>query len=108
MLDLSAAFDVVNTNLLLGKLDQYGFHEHVVSWFRSYPQGSSKIFNVSCKSCGGICCFANDSTLSVSNKDPVQLQEDINIRYKVISAYMAMNKLFLNSDKTHLLIMTSK
>ena len=65
-------------------------------------------YNVHCKPCGEICCFADDSTLSVSSSDPVLLQQDINNKYQMVSNYMAMNKLFLNSDKTHLMIMTSQ
>ena len=35
------------------------------------------------------------------------LQDCINTKFKIIADYMSRNKLFLNSDKTHLLIMTS-
>ena len=162
MLDLSAAFDVVDPGILLEKLRLYGFQENSVGWVQSYlsnrnqqvyidgalsdpqevnigvPQGSilgpllytiytndlpecvhnhepvppqpqeiTSMYNMDCQPCGSICCFADDSTLSVSDKDPNVLQDSINSKYKVISDYMAMNKLFLNSDKTHLLIMTS-
>ena len=163
MLDLSAAFDVVDTDILLDKLRVYGFQQCAVSWLESYlrnrhqqvyvdgvlsepkevhvgvpqgsilgpllyiiytndlpevihnhdppqpqQQGSSCSYNVNCKDCGSICCFADDSTLSISSKDPALFQEDINSKYKVISDYMAMNKLFLNSDKTHIMVMTSQ
>ena len=159
MLDLSAAFDVVDTTILLDKLKLYGFEENAVVWLRSYlvgrhqqvyedgalsdplevdvggsilgpllytiftnelpevvhnhdPQHSNdhaarKFFNVHCDPCGSICCFADDSTFSISDKDPVKLQHDINSKYKDIANYMAMNKLFLNSEKTHLLVITS-
>ena len=78
-------------------------HDH------SPPQTQSQnFFNVNCKDCGGVCFYADDSSLSVSNTNPELLQIDINTKYKQISDYMAMNKLFLNSDKTLLLIMTSQ
>ena len=163
MVDLSAAFDVVDPGILVEKLRIYGFQDNAVDWIQSYltnrnqrvyvdgalsdpqevnigvPQGSilgpllytiytndlpesvhnhdpvhphpqvtSTAYNVDCKPCGSICCFADDSTFSVSDKDPNVLQDSINSKFKIIADYMAMNKLFLNSDKTHLLIMTSE
>ena len=35
MLDLSAAFDVVDHQILIQKLEIYGFEEYYLSWFRS-------------------------------------------------------------------------
>ena len=49
----------------------------------------------------------DDSTLSLSHKDPQTLQGAIKNKYRVIAEYMSRNKLILNSDKTHLLIMSS-
>ena len=51
--------------------------------------------------------FADDSTFTISNKDTEQLTQDIKGKYKVIADYMSKNRLILNSDKTHLLVMTS-
>ena len=60
-----------------------------------------------CKSCGSLCLYADDSTFTLSNKDVEVLKEDINQKYQVIAQYMTKNKLILNSNKTHLLVMTS-
>ena len=164
MLDMSAAFDTVDHDILLKKMALYGFDEAVISWFRSYmtdrtqsvsiegclsqplhlecgvPQGSilgpllyilytndlpeavhghapaeeeqlaelhGDYYNIKCKGCGGICLYADDSTFSISNKNVEQLKEDLEEKYREIAQYMAKNRLILNSDKTHLLVMTS-
>ena len=60
-----------------------------------------------CNICGKLVCYADDCTYSSSHKDPIILQNKIKVGFKKISQYMTKNKLFLNSDKTHLLVMDS-
>ena len=63
--------------------------------------------NIRCKTCGKIVCYADDCTYSASDKDPKILQNKIEVNFQKISEYMTANKLFLNSDKTHLMILDS-
>ena len=60
-----------------------------------------------CQECGKIVCYADDCTYSSSGNDPIELQINIEKDFKKFSDYMTNNKLFLNSDKTHLMILTS-
>ena len=130
MLDMSAAFDVVDHTILLQKLKLYGFDPISLAWVENYlsgrsqavyidgafssykemnagvPQGSilgplfyliftndfpEIIYNcakenhvndlvTNCTGCGGICCFADDSTYSVSTnglKIPYQSRKNL-------------------------------
>ena len=157
MLDLSAAFDVVDHDILIAKLKIYGFEDRALSWLSSYlsersqmvyvdgtlseplevrtgvPQGSvlgpllyilftndlpesvhnhlptdDIFYNINCDECGHICCFADDSTLTVSHHNVVVLEEKIAEKYQCVAEFMANNRLKLNSDKTHMIIMTSE
>ena len=42
MLDMSAAFDVVNHQLLLKKLRLYGFDQNSLAWMTSYLSGRTQ------------------------------------------------------------------
>ena len=57
---------------------------------------------------GSIVCYADDSTSSLYDKDPIILKNKIDGNYQLIVEYMAMNKLELNSNKTHLLILRTR
>ena len=157
MVDMSAAFDVVDTEILLEKLKLYGFDQNVIQWTWSYlthrsqgvyidgsmssllaveagvPQGSilgpiyytiftnelpqvvheldcplhddpgASIFTIQCQECGGVCCYADDSTYTVRGQDPGILSEKLSRKYKVVADYLTDNKLKVNDDKTHLL-----
>ena len=61
-----------------------------------------------CDDCGGLCCFADDSTYSVSSRDQDTLEEKLNERYNMLAEYMTNNKLKLNDEKTHLIVMTTE
>ena len=43
----------------------------------------------------------------MSRADPTELDQLIDLKYKEVEVYMAANKLVLNSDKTHLLVMAT-
>ena len=152
-LDLSAAFDVVDHNLLLEKLKLYGFSGSTIEWMSSYllnrsqavyvdgflsnnlsinsgvPQGSilgplmyiiftnelpellhphdpptGNLFNTDCQSCGSVCCYADDSTFSVFSEDSQDICRALSEKYQIISEFMSNNKLKLNSDKTHVMV----
>ena len=149
LLDMSAAFDVVDHNLLLQKLDLYGFKEDTVTWFKSYltnrrqtvsingslskllpvssgvPQGSilgpllytlftnelPDVVGHSCdqgKSPDSVCCYADDTTLTCVNADHSKLSERLTLQYDRISEFMLDNRLKLNQDKTHLIVITTQ
>ena len=159
MIDLSAAFDVVDIGILLDKMKVYGFRESVIKWLHSYlhgrkqqvyvdgclseplsikfgvPQGSilgpllytiytndlpevihdheqnnviNSPFNLPCGTCGGICCFADDSSFSLSSANPSELEILLSNRYSSISDYMLGNRLLLNSDKTHFMVIATQ
>ena len=61
-----------------------------------------------CDKCGGLCCFADDSTYSVATKEQDGLNQKLNLKYSALSSYMNSNRLKLNDDNTHLLIMTTQ
>ena len=157
MLDMSAAFDVVDHDILLSKLKIYGFDTNALDWMKDYLSGRSQAVYIDgclskflpvdvgvpqgsilgplcyilftndlpevilqssshvhwssltthCDECGGLCCFADDSTYSVASDNQDILEEKLNQKYKILAEYMANNKLKLNDDKTHLLIMTT-
>ena len=156
MIDLSAAFDMVDHGLLLRKLELFGLDENALSWVSSYlsqryqsvsvdgclspplpvecgvPQGSilGPLFYVLftsdipdlvhdhpvdylepqsyCPECGSTVCYVDDCTYSHGDKDPAILSDTLSAQYKKISNYMAANKLVINADKTHLVVMGTK
>ena len=158
MLDMSAAFDVVDHSILLDKLKLYGFDNISLAWVKNYlsgrtqsvyidgvfssyrdvdagvPQGSilGPLFYLMftndfpetvydcpgfqhvnslathCNQCGGLCCFADDSTYSVSTSSIPMLKDKLCSSYNIMSNYLSNNKLKLNNDKTQLLLMATK
>ena len=162
MIDMSAAFDVVDIKLLLEKCKLLNFENNTLKWLSSYltgrqqavyiggflspmlsleagvPQGSilgpllytvytvdfpevvhqndcphnqeeqAFKFRTMCTECGGIVCYADDSTYTATARTTDELSNKLNTKYKVMSEYLTENRLCINSDKTHLLLMSTK
>ena len=69
---------------------------------------AGNIFNTGCHLCGTVCCYADDSTLSIFCENPQDLGRAVSDKYKLVSEFMSDNKLKLNGDKTHLMMMASE
>ena len=55
-----------------------------------------------------MCCYADDSTYTVVGSDPVELSEKLSHKYSVIADFLTLNKLKVNDEKTHLIIMSTR
>ena len=86
MVDLSAAFDMVDHNILLKKLEQFGIDSKAIAWMESYLSGRSQSVLYSrtvsctepyCHGCGGTGCYVDDSTFSLTGTDPVALSSGL-------------------------------
>ena len=51
---------------------------------------------IQCSECGGLCCYADDSTYTTSGKDPVQLSQKLSQKYSVMADFLAANRLKVN------------
>ena len=74
-------------------------HNHPVSAAQPAPY---------CHQCGGTVSYVDDSTYSLAQSDPEVLSRELSKQYQVISNYMAANKLVINDDKTHLLVLGTR
>ena len=162
MIDMSAAFDVVDNQLLLEKLKLCGFDRNSVQWIWSYltyrsqrvyiegslsghlpleagvPQGSilgpilytiftnelpqvvheencpvkdsdgATIFTLQCQECGGVCCYADDSTYTAVGSEPVELEQKFSQKYSVMAEFLTLNKLKVNDIKTYLIVISTR
>ena len=56
----------------------------------------------------GMCCYADDSTYTVTGKNPAEITEKLTLKYNVVADFLTDNKLKVNDDKTHLLVMSTR
>ena len=54
-----------------------------------------------------LCCYADDTTMTVVESDHSKLSANISEKYNQVSNYMINNRLKLNDDKTHLMVICS-
>ena len=82
-------------------------HDHsdlnpVVQDESSWPR-----YSMGCEKCGTVACYADDTTYSCADSDPVRLTEKLSSKYMAMSDFLISNQLKLNDDKTHLMVMTT-
>ena len=65
-------------------------------------------FRCQCIECGGITVYADDSTYMVSDKDQASLSDKLSEKFTVMADYLTANLLKVNSNKTHLIVMTTE
>ena len=82
-------------------------HEHHHHDEQLGPGEHGPNYNIQCNKYGSLCLYANDSTFTLSNDNIEELDSNLDKKYKEIAQYMERNKLILNNNKTHLMIMTS-
>ena len=64
-------------------------------------------YNMACKSCGSIGCYADDTTYTCSGTLSAALTDKLTNKYQLMSDFLVSNKLKLNDDKTHLMVMST-
>ena len=71
------------------------FHKLFITTFQVplHEHQPETFYNTQCKTCGGLCLYADDSTFSISSKNIDKLNEDVDAKYKIIAEYMDKNKL---------------
>ena len=69
---------------------------------------SFKVPSLHCSPCGSLVNYVDDGTYTYSHKDPIMLSAMLTTKYKAIEEYMVANRLVINSDKTHLVVMASR
>ena len=71
-------------------------HEHEINYDKATGH---------CQEDGDSIHFVDDGTVLFSHRDPDVISEKLTGHYSAIEDYMAANKLVINADKTHVMVM---
>ena len=58
--------------------------------------------------CGSMVGYVDDGAFSYAHEDPAVLSDVLTKKYNLLEEWMHANKLVINPDKTHLMVMASK
>ena len=64
-------------------------------------------YNMSCTACGNVGCYADDTTFSCTGGDLIELSDKLSNKFSTVSNFLISNRLKLNDEKTHLMVMTT-
>ena len=64
-------------------------------------------YTMNCSYSGSVGCYADDTTYTCSGSDAAALSDTLTSKFKIISDFLVSNKLKLNDDKTHLMVMST-
>ena len=92
---------------ILGPLLYIIFTNELPELVHEHEAKNNQLYNMSCPECGNLCCYADDSTFSFWSCSTDTILSKITEQYSVISAFMSNNKLKLNGDKTHLMLLAT-
>ena len=60
-----------------------------------------------CTACGNVGCYADDTTFSCTGGDLIELSDKLSNKFSTVSNFLISNRLKLNDEKTHLMVMTT-
>ena len=73
------------------------------------PPGEQQVvYCTMCTECGGLVCYADDSTYTVTGNTEEELSEKMKSKFETMSDYLTENRLYMNSDKTHTIVMCTE
>ena len=90
---------------ILGPLLYVIFTNELPELVHNHPASPDQVYSMSCRPCGTLCCYADDSSFSNTSSSLDTINGQIRNNYNTIAAFMNDNKLKLNSDKTHLMLL---
>ena len=92
---------------ILGPLLYIIFTNELPELVHEHEAKNNQLYNMSCPECVNLCCYDDDSTFSFSSCSTDTISSKITEQYSVISDFMSNNKLKLNGDKTHLMLLAT-
>ena len=72
------------------------------------PAGEQIFYRTVCTECGGLVCYADDSTYSVTANNEEELSAKMSSKFLKRSRYLTENRLCINTDKTHKMVLYAK
>ena len=92
---------------ILGPLLYVIFTNEIPELVHDHAASQHELYSMHCQQCGGLCCYADDSSFSFASSNLATIESKLTENYHIIAEFMNNNKLKLNGDKTHLMLLST-